>query len=95
LQKAEQNFTMDGDDQGTDDITERFNNSDISFVLDLGADIFLVQGVLYLSAGARMFYGFTDINAEAYQVGESYESSHNAGITFNLGIHYIIAGKAQ
>jgi hypothetical protein len=42
-----------------------------------------------------MFYGFTDINAEAYQVGESYESSHNAGITINLGIHYIIAGKAQ
>jgi hypothetical protein len=93
LQKAEHNYTFDGEDQGTEDITDRFNSSDISIVLDLGADIFVVEGMLYLSAGARMFYGLADINAEAYQVGDNYESSHNAGVTFMLGLHYIIAGK--
>ena len=93
LQMAEQTCTFDGVEQDTEDIKERFNDSDISFVLDLGADIFLVKGVLYLSAGARMFYGFTDINADEYQSADNYDASHNAGITFNLGLHYIIAGK--
>ena len=69
---------------------------DISFVLDLGADISLMEDVLYLSAAARMYYGFTDINATDYQVENSdknYDPSHNAGVGFYLGLHYIIGGK--
>jgi hypothetical protein len=89
---------MEGEkfDAGAKDITDLYNNSDIAFVLDLGADIFLVENVLYLSAAARMFYGFTDINASAYQLKNpegNYDPSHNAGVTFMFGLHYIIAGE--
>ncbi len=110
LQSAEQTYTMNGEDYseertdkegntfdvGATDIKERFTNTDISLVLDLGADIFLVKNMLYLSVGARMFYGLTDINATAYQINNidgNYEASHNAGVTFMFGLHYIIAGK--
>ncbi len=110
LQKAEQTYTINGNDfsyelqdkegstfdAGASDITDRYNEMDIAFVLDLGADIFLITDMLYLSAGARMFYGLTDINASAYQLKNNdgnYEASHNAGVTFMLGLHYIIAGK--
>ena len=110
LQSATQPYTKDGEDfhhpaedlegnifdVGEENIKERFNDMDISFVLDLGADIFLMENVLYASVGARMFYGLTDINADAYQIKNlegKYEPSHNAGVTFMFGIHYIIAGK--
>ena len=109
LQKAEQTYTVDGNDfsfekedkdgdtfdVGATDIKDRYNDTDISLVLDLGADIFVVEGMLYLSAGARVFYGLTDINASAYQIENhegKYEPSHNAGVTFMFGLHYIIAG---
>ena len=109
LQKADQTYTINGKDfhkdlvnkegetfdAGASDITDRYSSSDISFVLDLGADIFVVEGMLYLSVGARMFYGFTDINEEAYRIREPYDPLHNAGVTFMLGLHYIIAGKQQ
>jgi len=110
LQKAEQSYTIDGEefhrdlidkegntfDAGAKEIKDRYNSSDISFVLDLGADIFLMENVLYASVGARMFYGLTDINASAYHLENldgNYEPSHNAGVTFMFGLHYIIAGK--
>ncbi len=111
LQKAEQTYQVNGEDfseekedkdgnvfnVGSKDITERYNSMDIAIVLDLGADIFLVTDMLYLSAGARIFYGVTDINASAYQLDNydgKYEPSHNAGVTFMLGLHYIIGGKS-
>lgn len=81
---------------GEDDIKDRFNSMDIGIVLDLGADIFLVENMLYLSAAARFHYGFTDINASAYQMenkDENYDPSHNASGVFMLGLHYIIGGK--
>jgi hypothetical protein len=110
LQKAEQEYLVNGQefseevkdkegntfDVGSKDITERYNSTDISFVLDLGADIFLVENVFYLSAGLRMAYGFTDINADAYQLNNlegNYDPSHNAAVTFMFGAHYVIAGK--
>lgn len=114
LNKAEQEYTVNGSDisgsfeftnkegekfdVGAKDIEDRFNSMDIAFVLDLGADVFLMKNILYLSAGARVYYGFTDINADAYQIENidgNYEPSHNAGGTLYLGIHYIIAGKAE
>jgi len=110
LQKAEQVYQVDGADfhqdrpdkegntfdAGATDITDRYNSTDISFVLDLGADIFLVENIFYLSTGLRMAYGLTDINADAYQIenlDENYDASHNAAVTFMFGLHYIIAGK--
>ncbi|MEE4257778.1 MAG: porin family protein [Bacteroidales bacterium] len=110
LQKAEQVYQVDGADfhqdiedkegnifdAGAPDITDRYNSTDISFVLDLGADIFLMENVLYASIGVRMFYGLTDINIDAYQLKNlegNYQASHNAGGTFMFGLHYIIAGK--
>jgi hypothetical protein len=109
LQKAEQAYTINGKDfhqnvvneegesfdAGAKDIKDRYNSSDIFIVLDLGADIFLVEDMLYLSTGIRMAYGLTDINASAYQMknGEgNYDPSHNASVVFRLGINYIIAG---
>jgi len=110
LQKAEQEYLLNGVeyseevtdkegntfDVGSKDITDRYNSTDISFVLDLGADIFVVENILYLSAGLRMAYGLTDINADAYQLNNlegNYDPSHNAAVTFMFGAHYIIAGK--
>ena len=112
LQKAEQTYQVndkdfsfdiqdkDGHtfDAGATEIKDRFNSMDIAVVLDLGADIFLVTDMLYLSAGARVFYGMTDINASAFQLNNNdgnYEPSHNAGVTFMFGIHYIIGGKSN
>ena len=110
LQKAEQTYQINGEDfnaeledkegnpfnVGSKDIKDRYNSMDVSFVLDLGADIYLMENILYASVGARMFYGLTDINADAYHLENldgNYEPSHNAGVTFMFGIHYIIAGK--
>lgn len=112
LQKAEQEYlvndvNIEGEfeltnkegkkfDPAAKDLKERYNSMDISAVLDLGADIFVVDNILYLSTGARMFYGLTDINATEYQMENydgNYEPSHHAGGTLYFGVHYIIAGK--
>jgi hypothetical protein len=116
LQKAEQEFTGDGEDfsnievyqnlvmsngkevnVGQKDIKERFNSMDVSIVLDLGADIFVIQEMLYLSVAFRGYYGITDINASDYQVkntDNNYDPSHNAGGGFFFGVHYIIGGTS-
>jgi hypothetical protein len=110
LQKAEQEYTINGEpfskmitdldgnefDAGAKDIKDRYSSTDVSIVLDLGADIFLLEEVMYLSIGARGYYGLTDINAEAYRLDNidgNYDNSRNAGLMFNLGIHYIIGSK--
>ncbi|HSG68753.1 MAG TPA: porin family protein [Bacteroidales bacterium] len=83
---------------GEKDITDRYNSMDVAFVLDLGADIFLMENILYLSAAARVYYGFMDLNAAPYQMENydgNYDPSHNAGGMILLGLHYIIAGKAD
>ncbi len=81
---------------GQKDIKERFNSMDIAFVLDLGADIFVMPEMLYISVGFRGYYGFTNINASDYQVENidgNVDASHNAGGGFYLGFHYVIGGK--
>lgn len=83
---------------GQEDITERYNSLDIAAVIDLGADFFVMKDMLYISAGIRMSYGLTDINASDYEVKNfdgNYDPSHNAGGTFLLGAHYIIGGKSE
>ena len=112
LQSAKQEYTVNGKDMkdmftlinedgvefdpAKHDIKERFKNTDIDIVLDLGADIFIVEGVMYLSAGARFWYAMNDLNADAYKIPNKegiYEPSRNAGIFVFVGFHYIIAGK--
>jgi hypothetical protein len=83
---------------GQSDITDRFNSMDVAFVLDLGADIYVMPEMLYISVGFRGFYGFMDINADDYQVKNydgNYDPSHNAGGGFYLGFHYAIGGKVE
>jgi hypothetical protein len=87
----------DGNDffVGETDIKDRFNSLDIALVLDLGVDIFLMEDILYLSLAARMYYGLTDINADAYQINNydgNYDPSHRAGGVLYLGVNYIIGG---
>lgn len=109
LNKAEQEYLRNGQpfsfpltnkkgeafDVGSKDITDRFTSMDIASVIDLGADIFLLEDMLYLSVGARIYYGLTDINADDYQmenIDGNYEPSHTAGGSIYGGIHYIIMG---
>lgn len=89
---------LEGEDffVGETNIEDRYNSLDVALVIDLGADIFVMENILYLSVGARMFYGLTDINADAYQMKNydgDYNPSHNAGGTLYFGVHYIINGK--
>lgn len=80
-------------DPGAKDIKDRYNSMNIALVLDLGADIFLIEEMLYLSVAARFYYGLTDINASDFQLKNhdgNYEPSHNGGGGFYLGIHYVI-----
>jgi hypothetical protein len=86
-------------DPGAKDIKDRYNSMDVAFVLDLGADIFVMPEMLYISIGFRGYYGFTDINATDYQLpnlqDDKYDASHNAGGGFYLGFHYVIGGKVE
>ena len=83
-------------DPATKDITDRYNSMDIAVVLDLGADIYIVEEMMYASVGGRFSYGMTDINASAYQLKNrdgNYDASHTATVMFYVGFHYIIGGK--
>lgn len=106
LLEATQEYTRDGKKLGTTivnldgetfitdagDITDRFKSTDISLAIDVGADIHL-SDQWYVSAGVRGNYGFTDINAEAYQLKDydgEYTPSHNSWGGLYVGIHYKI-----
>jgi len=112
LQKAEQEYTINGQDMigmfeltnlagekfdpAAHDIKDRFNSPDVALVLDLGADIWLAEEVMYLSAGVRSWYSVTDLNADPYQIPNKegiYKPSHTAGIMVFCGFHYIIGGQ--
>ncbi len=112
LQKAEQEYTkngvnaegefeledLDGNkfDPAAKDIKDRLNSMDIAIVVDLGADIFVVPGMLYASVGVRFWYGLTDLNVDAYHLENmdgNYDPSHNAAVMGLVGFHYIIGGE--
>lgn len=83
-------------DPAAKDITDRYNDMDVAVTLDLGADIFIIEEMLYLSVAGRFSYGLTDINADDYQIpnqDNNYDPSHTGRLTGYFGIHYIIAGK--
>ncbi|GAB4329755.1 MAG: hypothetical protein Kow00127_22070 [Bacteroidales bacterium] len=104
LQKAEQSYLRDGKKLGTkatdldgnefvtdaDDITDRFESTDFSILMDVGADIRL-SDPLFLSAGFRGQYGFKDINAPAYRINDldgEYSPSHNVWGGLYVGLIY-------
>lgn len=75
---------------GTGDITERFNKTDFSLVLDIGADIHL-SDLFYITAGIRGNYGLTQINADKFRILNSdneYPASNNLWGGIYVGINY-------
>ena len=65
-----------------------FNSLDFGIQLTVGANIYLNDN-LYLSPDLRMYYGFTDINAEATrELYNDFEFSSNAFVGISVGIHY-------
>ena len=106
LLEATQDYTRDGkrlqtfvnDQNGksfqTDATTidERFEKTDFGIAFDVGADIH-VSDQFFINAGFRGNYGFTDINAEPYQIDDidgEYKPSHNLWGGFFVGICYKI-----
>ena len=74
------------------EITDRFEKLDYSVALAVGADFHLSKQWL-LSAGFRMNYGFTDINAPAYRMKDldnEYKPSHNVWGGIYVSINYKI-----
>lgn len=72
-------------DPGAEDIKDRYNNLDFMIVADAGMDIKLAEN-WFVNIGLRVSYGFTDINAEDWQIDNLegvYEPSKNftAGLT--------------
>lgn len=104
LLEATQSYTRDGSRQGDElinldgvsfvpyagNITDRFEHIDISMAVDVGADIHISEK-FYISAGLRINYGFTDINAPAYRMQDldtEYTSSKNAWGGIYISINY-------
>ncbi len=87
-------FTTD-----TKDINERFETTDFSLVIDIGADIHL-SDLFFISAGIRGNYGLLEINAEPYRIenleGE-YLPSHNlwGGVYFGICYKLDVQGYSQ
>jgi opacity protein-like surface antigen len=76
----------------TDDneITDRFEKTDFSLVVDIGADIHL-SDLFFISAGIRGNYGLSEINAEPYRINNldgEYLPSNNLWGGVYVGICY-------
>lgn len=106
LLEATQEYTRDGKKLGTTainlngkefrtdagNISNRFQEYDVSIVGDLGADIHL-NDKLFFSPGIRINYGLTDINEEAYHLPDKdgeYTPSHNFWFGCYIGLFYKI-----
>lgn len=77
------------------DVTERFENSDILGVFEIGARFPLIDQ-LFLNALFTGGYGIKDINQEDWRIENSdgnYDPSHNAFAAIKLGISYLFTGK--
>ncbi len=80
-------------------IKDRFEKTDFSLVLDIGADIHL-SDQFFVSAGLRGNYGLTEINSAPYRIknldGE-YTASHNVwgGLYFSINYKLDVQGYSQ
>jgi len=80
-------------------IKDRFDNTEISIVLDVGPDINL-SDLFFISAGARINYGFKDINVAKYRIKDmdgEYKPSHNfwGGLYISINYKLDIEGYSQ
>lgn len=78
-----------------DDVTDRYNKTDIAVNIELGARIIVIDN-LYIDASLNFGYGLKDINAAEYQIKDSegvYNASHNAYGGFKVGVAYILFGE--
>jgi len=109
LMSADQEYLRDGepappfysDEAGMminpsqEDIKDRYNGMDLGLVIDAGIDIKLSES-LFLNLGARLTYGFLDMNADEWQLknmsGE-YNASHNFTGGITVGINWWSATK--
>jgi hypothetical protein len=113
LLDATQEYLRNGDEIGTPatdqngkkfvtdakDINNRFEKTDFSLVIDIGADIHL-SDLFYISAGIRGNYGLMEINAEPYRIDNldgEYTPSHNlwGGVYFGINYKLDVQGYSQ
>ena len=91
----ENEFTGETFDMGAEDVTERFNKTDIFVNLEMGARIFFMDN-LYMDATLNAGYGVKDMNQSDWQMknkdGE-YNPSHNGYIGAKIGIAYVLFGE--
>lgn len=90
LQDAAIEYYVGDDNRSPTDAIERFENSDMAFILGTGTNIMLPLN-LYASVGLRFTYGLTDINDPEWRLpnqDDIYEPSRNATGGIRLGLHY-------
>ena len=90
------NKSGDPYDPAASDIKDRFTEIDVALVLDLGADIWLKEGVMYISAAARYWISLKDLNIDAYRIENPdgvYQPSHISGLFIMAGLHYVLGGN--
>jgi len=79
---------------GEEDVTERFEKSDIMINLEMGARIILGEK-LYLDGTLNFGYGFKDVNNPDWFIpngsGE-YDPSNNAFVGLKIGLAYVLLG---
>jgi hypothetical protein len=100
LMKAEQEWTLDGDefnpsifneiskenfDIGASDVKDRFENFDVGATIDVGADIYLSKE-FFIGAGFRGTYGFNDINAPDFRMDDHDGAAYESSNNFYGGI---------
>lgn len=74
------------------DIFDRYEESDIGLILDVGADLILSEN-WFFNIGLRFNYGFKDINVPAWQfknLNGQYEASNNFSGGLIFGLNYKI-----
>jgi hypothetical protein len=88
-------ITGDSFNPGDEDVTERFNKSELMLNFDLGGRILLATN-LHMDLTLNLGYGLGDINAEDWQIDNpdgDYELSRNAFGGIKLGLTYVLFGK--
>ncbi len=69
-----------------------FTKSDIGVLLDAGIDIY-INDKIYLTPALRVYYGFSDVDAEPTRESGDYKASHNAFVGLHVGINFMNSKK--
>ena len=86
----EQSLVENISSNSQNDISERFNKTDLGLLLEVESDTYLSRKV-FLSLSARGSVSVSDINAAAWKLTDSgYKSSQNMLLGAVIGLHYFI-----